>query len=71
MKWITINDEWPKTGQNVIAVGTWDGEISGEGEDSYMGIGTWNGNYIEIDSDTYTTSIIYVTHWMPLPEYPE
>lgn len=69
-EWTDIDISEPKIGQNVIAVGTWVGEINNEGEDGYMGIGAWTGNYVEIDSDTYYTWIINVTHWAPLPEYP-
>lgn len=50
-EWIKIEDRSPETGQNVIAVGTWYGEISGMGESEYMGIGRWTGTYVEIDSD--------------------
>ena len=69
-KWIRIEDEQPNVGQNVIAVGTWVGEISGRGESEYMGIGEWTGNYVKIDSDTYSTNIMDITHWMPIPEHP-
>ena len=70
MEWIKAEDMFPSDGQNVIAVGTWSGEINGRGESGYMGIGTWEGSYVSIDSDTYATWIVDVTHWMPLPEYP-
>lgn len=69
-EWIKLKDRAPAAGQNVIAVGTWWGEINGEGEDDYMGIGTWRGDCVRIDSDTYTTEIVDVTHWMKLPEWP-
>jgi len=68
--WIRLEDREPNDGQNVIAVGTWCGEISGRGESEYMGIGAWNGAIVSIDSDTYSTTIIDVTHWMPLLSYP-
>jgi hypothetical protein len=68
--WIRLEDREPNDGQNVIAVGTWFGEISGCGESEYMGIGTWSGNIVSIDSDIYSTTIIDVTHWIPLPCYP-
>jgi len=72
MNWIAIKDKHPNVDQNVIALGTWYGEINGRGESEYMGIGSWNaGEYVDIDTDVYTTWIIEVTHWMPLPEYPE
>jgi hypothetical protein len=70
MEWINIKDEVPRLGQNVIAVGTWDGEISGRGDNDYMGIGEWTGSYVRIDSDTYSTDILDVTHWMPIPKHP-
>lgn len=69
-EWISIEDKSPETGQNVIAVGTWSGEISGEGESEYMGIGRWTGTYVAIDSDYYSTDIVDVTHWMPVPLWP-
>ena len=71
MEWINIKEQQPSEGQNVIAVGTWCGEITGMGETEYMGIGEWNYNRVSIDSDTYSTDIVDVTHWMPLPEYPQ
>lgn len=71
MNWIDINDKEPDYGQNVIACGTWHGEISGFGESEYMGIGTWNGTYVAIDCDTYSTDIFNITHWMPIPAHPE
>jgi len=70
MKWINAKDKTPNEGQNVIAVGTWVGEINGRGESDYMGIGTWNNGVVYIDSDTYSTEIWDVTHWMSLPEWP-
>ncbi len=70
MEWIDINEKKPDVKQNVIAVGTWWGEINGVGEEGYMGIGAWSGHSVSIDSDTYSTEIIDVTHWMPLPEWP-
>ena len=69
-EWIDANTELPEINRNVIAVGTWEGEIIGIGESQYMGLGKWNGSYIEIDSDTYSTSIIDVTHWMYIPKHP-
>ena len=69
--WIDIKDEEPMLGQNVIAVGTWWGEINGDGDEGYMGIGAWGDGAVHIDSDTYSTNIHSVTHWMPLPEWPE
>jgi hypothetical protein len=71
MKWIDIKDGEPDVGQYVIAIGTWYGEISGAGSNDYMGIGTWKSDgYVSIDSDAYSTDIVDVTHWMPLPEWP-
>jgi hypothetical protein len=69
--WINIKEESPGNGQGVIAIGTWVGEINGRGERDYMGIGTWESGVVYIDSDTYSTEIWDVTHWMPLPEWPE
>jgi len=71
MEWVSIKDQQPKEGQNVIAVGTWFGEITGVGETEYVGIGAWNYNRVSIASDTYSADIVEVTHWMPLPSYPE
>ena len=71
MKWIKIEDEHPIIGRNVIAVGTWWGEITGAGEDEYMGIGEWTGDCVRIDADTYSTQIIAVTHWMYIPSHPK
>lgn len=70
MKFINIKDSQPNEGQNVIAVGTWVGEIYGTGEKDYMGIGMWRNGYVAIDSDQYSTHIVDVTHWMPLPAHP-
>jgi hypothetical protein len=71
MNWINIKDKQPNVGQNIIAVGTWFGEMSGRGESEYMGIGEWKDEeYVSIDSDIYGTAIFDVTHWMPLPKYP-
>lgn len=70
MEWVKIEDGQPRVGQNVIAVGTWHGEISGTGEGDYMGIGEWKGAYVSVDSDTYCTDIVDVTHWMPIPNHP-
>lgn len=70
MKWINANDKRPDVGQNVIAIGTWYGEIQGMGESEYMGIGEWDGNNVNIASDSYSTQIFDITHWMPLPEWP-
>ena len=70
--WIKIEEREPAPAQNVIAVGTWCGEINGECETEYMGIGSYSGcGSVSIDSDTYSTSIIKVTHWMPIPSHPE
>lgn len=68
--WVSVKDRLPNNGQNVIAIGTWFGEINGRGESEYTGIGTWEGNRVCIDSDTYSTEIIEVTHWQPLPAPP-
>lgn len=70
-KWIKIEDAVPDVGANVIAVGTWCGEIHGLREQDYMGIGKWTGSRVSIDSDTYSTKIVDVTHWMPIPPHPE
>jgi hypothetical protein len=70
MEWVKIEELKPKVGQNVIAVGTWVGEINGIGEGNYMGIGEWTGTCVAIDSDTYTTDIVDVKHWMPIPAHP-
>ena len=70
LQWIDVKEAQPTEGQNVIAVGTWVGEINGVGEDDYMGIGKWKGDYVDIDSDTYSTWITNVTHWMALPRHP-
>lgn len=69
--WVSVSDRLPNNGQNVIAIGTWYGEISGRGASEYTGIGTWEGNRVSIDSDTYSTEIIDVTHWQPLPNAPK
>ena len=69
--WINAKESQPRIGQNVIAVGTWYGEINGRGESDYMGIGEWRGDYVSVDSDTYTTDIVDVTHWMPIPKHPD
>ena len=71
MKWIKIEDEQPIIGRDVIAVGTWWGEINGDGEDEYMGLGEWRGEHVEIDADTYVTQIINITHWMYIPSHPK
>ena len=71
MKWTKIEDEQPIIGRNVIAVGTWWGEINGVGEDEYMGIGEWTGDSARIDSDAYSTQILDVTHWMYIPSHPK
>ncbi len=71
MEWIDIKNKEPECNQNVIAVGTWEGEINGSGESEYMGIGAWNGKCVAVDSDTYTLHIVDITHWMPLPSYPK
>jgi hypothetical protein len=71
VEWIKINDREPRDKQNVIAVGTWCGEINGIGEDDFMCIGEWHNGVVEVDSDTYATTIIDVTHWMPLPDFPK
>ena len=70
MKWVKIEDQEPAPNQNIIAVGTCFGEITGVGESEYMGIGRWDGLQVHIDSDTYSTEIVEVTHWMPLPNWP-
>jgi hypothetical protein len=71
-EWISVKENLPNVGQNVIAFGTWYGEIHGQGESGYTGIGTWMASgYVKIDSDTYCTDIVDVTHWMPLPEAPK
>ena len=70
-EWIDINEREPRDGRNVIAVGTWWGEVNGYGEDGYMGIGEWRpSGYVVIDSGPYSTQIMDVTHWMPIPEHP-
>jgi len=70
-KWIKYADQKPRTGQNVIAVGTWVGEIGGTGESEYMCLGEYQGGYVAIDSDTDTTIVKEITHWMPIPAHPE
>lgn len=70
-EWIKIEDKKPKNGQNVIAVGTWCGEVSGEREKDFMCIDSWyDDGVVTIDTDTYSTDIVNVTHWMPTPEHP-
>ena len=71
MKWIKIEDEEPQIGRNVIAVGTWWGEINGAGEDEYMGIGVWMGDCVKVASGTYSTEILDISHWMYIPSHPE
>lgn len=71
MEWIKIEDKEPNVGQNVIAVGTWYGEINGSGESEYMGLGQWDGMSVQIDSCTYSTEIVEITHWMYIPEHPD
>jgi hypothetical protein len=70
MEWVDAKEKTPNEGQNVIAIGTWFWEINGIGKSDYMGIGTWNNGEVHIDSDTYSTEIWDITHWMPLPEWP-
>jgi len=70
MEWIDIKEKEPNYNQNIIAVGTWWGEINGDGEECYMGIGEWRDGYVRIDSDTYSTQIVDVTHWVPIPKHP-
>ncbi len=71
--WIDINKKKPRDGQNVIAVGTWHGEVTGRGESDSMGLGTWSDEYncVDIASDKYCTEIREVSYWMPLPSWPE
>ena len=71
MKWTKIEDDQPIIGRNVIAVGTWCGEINGTGEDDCMGLGVWEGASVMIDSDIYSTEIINITHWMYIPSHPK
>ena len=69
--WISVEDRTPSHGQNVIGYGTWMGEVYGRGEDGFICIGEWKGGRtISIDSDTYSTEICDVTHWMPSPNAP-
>ena len=70
MEFIDIKESRPEVGKNVIAVGTWYGEINGLGETEYMGLGVWNGFDVDIASDTHTTSVTHVTHWMYIPKHP-
>lgn len=70
-QWISVEDETPNYKQNVIAIGTWWGEISGLCESEYIGTGEWRDGSVDIDSDTYSTEIHLVTHWMPLPNPPK
>jgi hypothetical protein len=70
MEWIKIEDAKPEEGKNVIAVGTWCGEISGRGDSDYMGIGTWSKNHVDVDADAYYLWIVDVTHWMYIPAHP-
>jgi hypothetical protein len=71
--WISIKERQPRDCQGVMAIGSWWGEIRGYGEEDYMGIGIWNEDRraVEIDSDVYATEIHNVSHWAPLPEWPD
>ncbi len=70
MKWISVEDETPNNGENVRAFGTWHGEINGDGEKT-TAEGEWTNGNIMLDSDTYSTWLINVTHWHRLPDPPD
>ncbi len=66
-----FSEERPVVGQSIIAVGFWYGEISGLGGLT-MALGTYAGDAaIDIDSDTYSTSVEDIIYWEPAPEWPE
>jgi hypothetical protein len=69
-EWISVDQQLPGEGQNVIAVGTWYGEIIGRGEREYIGMGAWKNGVCCIDNDLYCIEIIDVTHWMPILKHP-
>ena len=68
--WFNIHDLLPAVGSEVIAIGTWRGEICGDGSRDFMGMGEWMGNEVSLPSDTYGTFVTDVTHWMPAPKPP-
>jgi hypothetical protein len=70
-EWVSVEDRMPEVGDNVIGCGTWVGEINGKGNGVFVGAGIWMfSGYISMESDAYSTDIIDVTHWMPLPPPP-
>ena len=78
--WVSIKESKPVYGSNIIAVGTYFGELGGEGENDYMGIGLFSdgdgspffgGDYVMIDTEGYFLAIKNITHWMPLPPHPQ
>lgn len=66
-----LSEDKPVIGQLVIAIGYWHGEISGVGGLTF-GLGTYMGKgSVDIDSDTYSTSLEDIIYWQPAPEWPE
>ncbi len=70
MKWVNINTKKPEKGQEIIAVGDWEGEINGFSKGPHTAIGEWDGTRVDIQSDAYYAHIINITHWMPVPKLP-
>lgn len=72
MEWIDINKTAPDNGRLIRAFGTWYGEICGEDQmDSAEGKYIAVSNSIDLNSDTYQTSILNITHWHPLIDRPD
>ncbi len=70
VEWISAEDRLPQKYQQVIACGTWVGEICGAKEKDFIGMGEWDGSVVNMQCDTYGCVIANIIAWMPRPDLP-
>lgn len=61
-EWISVKDRLPKTGEIILAC-----NIAGDFEI----LSYYNEKFISFDENGYSYEVLYITHWMPLPEPPK
>ena len=63
MEWINVNEIMPEDDEHVL--------VYDDGEGRCVGYHTHIGWWSYPAQDAHDTSLLDVTHWMPLPKYPE
>ena len=59
-EWISVKDRLPESGETTLV---YNGDIDVHG--------FWNGRWLDYDENGYPFEVLYITHWMPLPEPPK